>query len=134
MALQGKKLGGPNARETIVLARAAKRRATPPMEVLKLMARLRQEEKSLLMDTATFTGCMLTARLIGVVEANQRDDKKTVRNDRLIAVATHAHIHGEVKSLDQLGTKTVDEIEHFFISYNQLRGTTFKPRSGDSVG
>lgn len=80
-----------------------------------------------LMDTATFTGCMLTARLIGVVEANQRDDKKTVRNDRLIAVATHAHIHGEVKSLDQLGTKTVDEIEHFFISYNQLRGTTFKP-------
>jgi DNA invertase Pin-like site-specific DNA recombinase len=47
LALVGKKLGGPNATETIVLARAAKRRATPPAEVLSLMLRLRQEKKSL---------------------------------------------------------------------------------------
>jgi inorganic pyrophosphatase len=80
-----------------------------------------------LMDTATVTGCVLTARLIGVIEAKQRDKAKTVRNDRLIAVATHAHIHGEVKSLNQLGNKIIDEIEHFFISYNELRGTEFKP-------
>jgi hypothetical protein len=47
LALQGKKLGGPNARETIAIARAAKRRATPPAEVLSLMRRMRQEKKSL---------------------------------------------------------------------------------------
>jgi DNA invertase Pin-like site-specific DNA recombinase len=46
LALVGKKLGGPNARETIVLARAAKRRATPPAEVLTLMRGWRQEHKS----------------------------------------------------------------------------------------
>jgi len=47
LALVGKKLGGPNARETIALARAAKRRARPPAEVLKLMCDWRQEKKSL---------------------------------------------------------------------------------------
>ena len=46
LALQGKRLGGPNARETIAIARAAKRRATPPPEVLTLMKGWRQEGKS----------------------------------------------------------------------------------------
>jgi len=46
LALVGKKLGGPNAKETIVLARAAKRRATPPAEVLTLMHGWREEKKS----------------------------------------------------------------------------------------
>jgi DNA invertase Pin-like site-specific DNA recombinase len=45
LALQGKKLGGPNAAETIVQARAAKRRATPPKEVLNFMFRMREEHK-----------------------------------------------------------------------------------------
>jgi DNA invertase Pin-like site-specific DNA recombinase len=47
LALQGKKLGGPNAKETIVLARAAQRRATPPDAVINMMARWRAEHKSL---------------------------------------------------------------------------------------
>ena len=33
----------------------------------------------------------------------------------------------EVKSIDQLDHKVVDEIEHFFIYYNQMRGKQFKP-------
>ncbi len=81
-----------------------------------------------LLDQPTSVGCVVTARLIGVIEAEQKEaDGSKCRNDRLIAVATHAHIHGEVKSLDELPNKVVDEIEHFFISYNQMRGTRFKP-------
>jgi len=82
-----------------------------------------------LLDQPTAVGCLLTARLIGVIEADQTDEDGTkCRYDRLIAVATHAHIHGEVESLDQLDKKIVDEIEHFFVSYAQMRGKKFKPK------
>jgi inorganic pyrophosphatase len=82
----------------------------------------------ILMDAPTTTGCLLTARLIGVIEALQTDqDDGMSRNDRLIAIATHAHIHGEAKSLSDLDVKIVDEIEQFFVSYNKMEGGKFKP-------
>ncbi len=80
-----------------------------------------------MLDTPTSVGCLITARLIGVIEAEQTEKGKTERNDRLIAVATHAHVHGEVKSLKDLNPKLVDEMEHFFVSYNQIHGKIFKP-------
>jgi inorganic pyrophosphatase len=81
-----------------------------------------------LLDEPTAVGCVLTARLIGVIEAEQTEEDGTkCRNDRLVAVATHAHVHGEIKSLNQLSDQIVDEIEQFFISYNQMRGKKFEP-------
>jgi inorganic pyrophosphatase len=80
-----------------------------------------------LMDTPTTTGCLLTARLVGVIEALQTDGNSTCRNDRLIAIATHAHVHGQAKALSDLDPKIVDEIEDFFISYNKIQGSKFKP-------
>jgi inorganic pyrophosphatase len=50
-----------------------------------------------------------------------------MRNDRLIAVAAISHHHHEVQSLDQLNESIVDEIEHFFISFNSIKGREFKP-------
>ena len=80
-----------------------------------------------LMDAPTTTGCLLTARLVGVIEASQTDDEGTYRNDRLIAIATHAHIHGEAQTLSDLDEKVVDEIEQFFVAYNKIEGRKFKP-------
>jgi inorganic pyrophosphatase len=81
----------------------------------------------LLMDEPTFVGCLVPARLIGVVEAEQTEEGQTVRNDRLIAVATDSRNHKEVESLGQLSGNLLDEIEHFFVSYNQIKGKEFKP-------
>ena len=80
-----------------------------------------------LMDAPTCVGCLITARVIGVIEAEQTERSKTERNDRPVAVATHAHLHSELKSLTDLSPKLVDEMEHFFVSYNQIRGKVFKP-------
>ncbi|HSK70234.1 MAG TPA: inorganic diphosphatase [Pyrinomonadaceae bacterium] len=81
-----------------------------------------------LMDEPAFTGCLIKSRLIGVIEAAQTErDGKTERNDRLIAVASESHMHSDVKSLDDLNEKLVEEIEHFFISYNEAKGKKFKP-------
>src|SRR5436853_2826739 len=54
-----------------------------------------------LMDTSVVPGCVVRARLIGVIEATQKDDKdeEPIRNDRLVAVATHARSYAETRSL-----------------------------------
>jgi inorganic pyrophosphatase len=81
-----------------------------------------------LMDEAAFVGCLVVARLVGVIEAEQtEEDGETVRNDRLIAVAESARNHKEVRSLGQLSEHLVDEIEHFFVSYNETKGKKFEP-------
>lgn len=87
----------------------------------------------LFMDAPVPVGCVLTIRLIGAIEARQREkDGEWVQNDRLLAVATHAHTHAHVENLDDLRPRLLDEIEAFFQHYNQLNGKEFKPldRSG----
>jgi inorganic pyrophosphatase len=81
-----------------------------------------------LMDEAAFVGCLVVVRLLGVIEAEQtEEDGETVRNDRLIAVAESARNHKGVRSLGQLSEHLVDEIEHFFVSYNEMKGKKFEP-------
>src|SRR5882762_4455609 len=41
----------------------------------------------LLMDEPAFPGVAVKARLIGVIEGEQVDGKKRIRNDRLVAIA-----------------------------------------------
>src|SRR5437588_3309095 len=74
----------------------------------------------LLMDAPAFSGCLVNARLVGVIQADQKEkDGETVRNDRLVAVAAESRIHSDVKSLDQLNKNLLDEIEHFFKAYTE---------------
>jgi inorganic pyrophosphatase len=80
-----------------------------------------------LMDEPVFIGCLVETRLLGVIEAEQTQDGETERNDRLIAVAAESHTNGTLKSLEKLDSKLLDEIEHFFVSYNDARGKKFKP-------
>jgi inorganic pyrophosphatase len=80
-----------------------------------------------LMDEPAFSGCFVAARLLGVIEAMQTEDGETGRNDRLIAVSANAETHRDVKSLGDLNKKLVDQIEHFFVSYNLEKGKKFKP-------
>ena len=79
-----------------------------------------------LMDEPAFTGCMVPSRLIGVIEAEQTEKGKTMRNDRLIAVAANSHTHTHIKSLNDLNKTLVEQIEHFFVSYNEAKGKKFK--------
>ncbi len=80
-----------------------------------------------LMDEPAFTGCLVRSRLLGVIEAEQTEKGKTDRNDRLIAVAAKSRTSGDLKSITDLNPKLLDEIEHFFISYNEAKGKKFKP-------
>ena len=82
----------------------------------------------ILLDASVMVGCVLTVRLLGVIEAEQQErDGEQVRNDRLIAAATHAHTHEHMRSLDDLPSYLLNEVEGFFAQYNRLRGKAFKP-------
>jgi inorganic pyrophosphatase len=80
-----------------------------------------------LMDEPAFTGCLVASRLLGVIEAKQTEKGKTIRNDRLVAVAANSRTHAHLQALAEIDAKTLDELEHFFISYNEAKGKKFKP-------
>lgn len=80
----------------------------------------------LLMDEPAFPGCVIGSRLIGVIEGEQEEDKKKVRNDRLVAVARESHTHSDLKELSDLNPTLLGEICSFFVNYHQQRGKKFK--------
>jgi inorganic pyrophosphatase len=80
-----------------------------------------------LAEEPVFAGCLVPARLIGVIDAEQTKDGKTLRNDRLLAVATASRLYGAVRELRDLPTSLLAEIEQFFVNYNEMRGQVFKP-------
>src|SRR5579864_727782 len=81
----------------------------------------------LLMDEPAFPGCLIHARLIGVIEAKQRRDEAWLRNDRLLAVENQCSSYREIHSAKQLPEQLLTEMEHFFISYDEMRGKKFQP-------
>jgi inorganic pyrophosphatase len=82
-----------------------------------------------LMDAPVIPACVLHARLLGAIVARQKKPgKKWIRNDRLIAVATHAHTHEGVKTLQDLQQSQLDDIIGFFVDYNRIRNKKFKPQ------
>ena len=78
------------------------------------------------MDQPAFPGCVVDARLVGVIEAEQFEDGEKKRNDRLIAVCTASHTHSEVRSVADLNETLLREIEEFFVNYNASNGKEFK--------
>jgi inorganic pyrophosphatase len=82
-----------------------------------------------LLDEPVFAGCRIPCRLVGVLEAEQADDGEVERNDRILAVAVASHDHRDVRSIKDINEHLLEEIEHFFASYNEMEGKEFKPLS-----
>src|SRR5882762_221561 len=64
----------------------------------------------LITDEPAFPGCVVAARLIGVFEAEQIEDHKNVRNDRLVAVLETPYNPAKYHSLNELNDQCLDEI------------------------
>jgi len=81
-----------------------------------------------LMDDPVVPACVIRTRLIGAIEARQKaKGKDWERNDRLIAVASHAQTHADVRTLADLRPRLVEEIREFFVTYNRMREREFEP-------
>lgn len=80
----------------------------------------------LLMDEPVYPGVIVKARLIGVIEGEQVDGKKRLRNDRLVAVSGATHEYANVKRLSDLPKRWIHELETFFVNYHNLEGKQYR--------
>jgi inorganic pyrophosphatase len=76
----------------------------------------------------SFPGVMIRCRLIGGIKADQSDEegKKMIRNDRFLAVPKCSNIFDNIRSINDLPKKIIDQLEEFFVDYNKLEGKKFK--------
>jgi inorganic pyrophosphatase len=61
-----------------------------------------------------------------VIEGEQIDGKKRIRNDRLVAIAEANHMYANIKKLKDLPKKTIRELQDFFVNYHHLEGKEYK--------
>jgi inorganic pyrophosphatase len=81
-----------------------------------------------IMEEPAYPGCLITTRLLGVLEAKQKGkDGKKIRNDRLVGVSDCSVLYGSIRKLADLNKSMVKEIENFFIDYNKHEGKKFSP-------
>jgi inorganic pyrophosphatase len=78
-------------------------------------------------EEALFPGCLVTVRLVGVIQAEQTEHGKTFRNDRLMGAIETLVNRPAIQTLEDLKTERLDEIEHFFRAYNHQEGRHFTP-------
>jgi inorganic pyrophosphatase len=80
-----------------------------------------------IMDEPVHIGATLNVRIIGVLRAEQTETNgKILRNDRLLAVLDTPLNPPEFSHYRDLPGRRLDEIEHFFRSYNLMEGRAFK--------
>jgi len=79
-----------------------------------------------LMDEPAFAGCVLTCRPVGVIAGEEKDGKKKIRNDRIVAIEQGNHSYEAIKHIRELGKPFVRELEEFFVNYHRLSGKQFK--------
>jgi inorganic pyrophosphatase len=80
-----------------------------------------------LMDEPSYPGILIEGKVLGVIEAEQTERGKTMRNDRLIASAVKSHRYKEFNDIDDLDKYLLEEIINFFITYNKMSDKIFKP-------
>jgi inorganic pyrophosphatase len=81
-----------------------------------------------LLDAPVYPGCVLLARLIGLLEVEQQDGGTGPwkRNDRVFAVVGGPKGHASIRSLRDVDPFQLDSIETFFGSYHGLDGDGFR--------
>jgi inorganic pyrophosphatase len=80
----------------------------------------------MIFDELLFPGCLVPARLIGGLKAQQSEEGKMKRNDRLLAAPVLPQEYGAPRSVRDLDKRLLSEIEAFFATYQELRGKKFK--------
>jgi inorganic pyrophosphatase len=71
-------------------------------------------------DAATFPGLVVTCRVIGILQIEQKSKKKSERNDRLFAVPRRSHSERALKDVADLSKPTREELEKFFVATDEL--------------
>jgi inorganic pyrophosphatase len=78
-------------------------------------------------EIKNFPGCIIDCRIIGVLNAVQKEPhKKAVRNDRFLGIPEASFLFANITSFKDLPGDIIQQLEQFFINYNKSEGKTFK--------
>jgi inorganic pyrophosphatase len=71
-------------------------------------------------DAATFAGVVLTCRIIGILQIEQKSKGKAERNDRLFPVPRRSHSEQGLRDVRDLSKPIQQELEKFFMATDEL--------------
>jgi inorganic pyrophosphatase len=77
-------------------------------------------------DAATFPGLVVTCRIIGILQIEQKRKNKSERNDRLFAVPRRSHSEQAIKDVRDISRPVQEELEKFFIATDELEDKKLK--------
>jgi inorganic pyrophosphatase len=80
----------------------------------------------LFMDEPAFPGTLFKGRVLGAVKASQKEEGRRFRNDRLIVFPLVKGDHADVRTMEELPPGFMDELERFFVTYNEAQGKEFE--------
>jgi inorganic pyrophosphatase len=77
-------------------------------------------------DAATFPGLVLSCRIIGILQIEQKSKGKTERNDRIFAVPRRSHFEQGLRDVRDLSKPIQEELEKFFAATDELEDKKLK--------
>lgn len=75
----------------------------------------------------SFPGCLMECRIIGILIAEQIENKKKVRNDRVLFIPEKSVVFQKIESIHQFPNDHIQQLKNFFVNYNNAEGKIFKP-------
>jgi inorganic pyrophosphatase len=79
-----------------------------------------------LMDEPSYPGCLVKCKVLGVVQAEEKNGGPAIRNDRLIAAALESHHYKKLSNLRHMDKYEQNEIVNFLYAYTNLSKKDFK--------
>jgi inorganic pyrophosphatase len=71
-------------------------------------------------DAATFPGIVLSCRIIGILQIEQKSKARSERNDRVFAVPRRSHSEQGLRDVQDLSKSIRQELEKFFMATDEL--------------
>ncbi len=76
-------------------------------------------------EFASYPGIRMECRLIGALEAEQKEDGSTIRNDRYFFIPEDSVVFKHIDEIGDFSKEHNQQLEDFFINYNKVENKKF---------
>jgi inorganic pyrophosphatase len=80
----------------------------------------------ILSDEAAPVGALIQVRLVGVLEAEETEEGRVERNDRLLAIPLVSYLYAGIRGPEDLDPTFIAHLSDFWINKAKLEGKRFK--------
>jgi inorganic pyrophosphatase len=73
------------------------------------------------------SGTLIECRIVGALVVRQKQGRKIIRNDRIIAVPAGIKNYNQIRDIGDIDKHLLTQLKNFFVSYENYRGIAFNP-------